>query len=359
MHRIRWKIVGLFFLSAGLAVGTVFAVVLLAALLYQFDLLPFEGLFRTLYQSVGVLPVAVGCGIVLFVVYVFVFSLPHIRYLEELKAAMQRIALGDLETAVPVRTRDELGQLADHMNRMAKRLKTSLDEERRAVKSKQELVTNVSHDLRTPLTSIFGYLQYIRENRYKDEVELMYYVDIAYQKARRLERMVNDLFDYTRMAYGQTRLKRTPIDLMELMTQLAAELDPIVRPAGMELHLDGPEEPLTLLADGDKLVRVFENLLSNAVRYGKDGRRIDVVARADGDRAIVRVVNYGEPIPAAELPFIFERFHRVDKSRSDETGGTGLGLAIARSIVELHGGTIEAASSEAETCFTVTLPLRP
>jgi signal transduction histidine kinase len=242
---------------------------------------------------------------------------------------------------------------------MAMRLKASLDEERRAVKSKQELVTNVSHDLRTPLTSIFGYLQYIRENRYKDEVELMYYVDIAYQKARRLERMVNDLFDYTRMAYGQTKLARTQIDLTELLSQLAAELDPFVRQAEMELHLDGPEERLMLPADGDKLVRVFENLISNAVRYGKDGRRIDIIVRSDkvNNRAVVRVINYGDPIPAAQLPLIFERFHRVDKSRSDETGGTGLGLAIARSIVELHGGTIEAASSDAETCFTVTLPL--
>jgi signal transduction histidine kinase len=250
-----------------------------------------------------------------------------------------------------------MGKLAENINIMSAKLKSSMEEERQAVQAKQELITNVSHDLRTPLTSIKGYLQYIHENRYKDEVELMYYADIAYQKTLRLERMVNDLFEYTRVAYGQTKLKLVPIDLRELLGQLSAELRLMAEEAGMELAMDGPEERVMIKADGDKLVRVFENLISNAVRYGRDGRRVDIRLRQSGEMAEVRVINYGEPIPRKDLPYIFDRFHRVDKSRSADTGGTGLGLAIARNIVELHQGTITAASDEAQTCFTVKLPL--
>jgi len=121
--------------------------------------------------------------------------------------------------------------------------------------------------------------------------------------------------------------------------------------------MEGPVERVMVLADGDKLVRVFENLISNAVRYGQDGRRVDIRLSQAGGMARVDVINYGEPIPQKDLPFIFERFHRVDKSRSADTGGTGLGLAIARNIVELHQGTITASSDEAQTCFTVRLPI--
>lgn len=357
MRSMRWKLVGLFFLSAFLAVITCLSLAIVAIVLYEYNWLPVRGVIKFLNDQVGPIPTMIIVGLILFVFYVIALSFRHIRYLEEIGQAVQMLSTGQLDYRIPIRTKDEMGKLAENINIMSARLKSSMEEERQAVLAKQELVTNVSHDLRTPLTSIKGYLQYIHENRYKDEVELMYYADIAYQKTLRLERMVNDLFEYTRFAYGQTRLNLSRIDLRELLGQLCAELRLMAEEAGMELALDGPDEHVMIKADGDKLVRVFENLIANAVRYGRDGRRVDLTVRSSGDKAEVRVINYGEPIPQKELPHIFDRFHRVDKSRSADTGGTGLGLAIARNIVELHQGTISAESDEAQTCFTVRLPL--
>jgi signal transduction histidine kinase len=242
---------------------------------------------------------------------------------------------------------------------MASQLQASLEEERLAVKGKNELVTNVSHDLRTPLTSIIGYLQLINEDRYQDEVELRYYVDIAYDKSLRLNRLVNDLFEYTSMGYGQTVLVLHEIDLLELIGQVAADFTLQLSDAGMELRLALPEDKIIILADGDKLMRVFENLISNAIKYGKEGRKIRISVAPESDTMVtIRVVNYGIPIPARDLPYIFERFYRAEKSRSDETGGSGLGLAIVKSIIDLHEGSITASSDEHETVFQVKLPIR-
>jgi signal transduction histidine kinase len=354
---MRWKLVGLFFLSAGLSVVTTAGLAVVALLLYEIHWLPFRGIVSFLFYNVGAVPTMIIVSLILFVFYVIVLSLRHIRYLGEIGRAVQKLSTGELDFKIPIRTKDEMGKLAENINIMSAKLKSSMEEERQAVQAKQELVTNVSHDLRTPLTSIKGYLQYIHENRYKDEVELMYYADIAYQKTLRLERMVNDLFEYTRVAHGQTKLKLAPIDLKELLGQLCVELRLMAEEAGMVIEMEGPVERVMVLADGDKLVRVFENLISNAVRYGQDGRRVDIRLSQAGGMARVDVINYGEPIPQKDLPFIFERFHRVDKSRSADTGGTGLGLAIARNIVELHQGTITASSDEAQTCFTVRLPI--
>lgn len=352
----------MFFISAGLAAITSLGLAFLAGVLYYSGRLPFSGMLYLLHELFGVWPVVWVVGVILFIIYVLILSMRQIRYIEQIERSVQQMSLGQLDQTVPVRTRDELGKLAASINRMASRLKASMEEERQAVQAKQELVTNVSHDLRTPLTSIKGYLQYIHENRYKDEVELMYYVDVAYRKAQRLDRMVNDLFEYTRVAYGQLKLNRTQIDMMELLGQLCTEMRMYVREAGMEIALHGPQgaspaERLLVWADGDKLVRVFENLISNAVQYGKEGKRIDIRLHGENGMAVARVINYGEPIPARDLPYIFDRFHRVDKSRSEQTGGTGLGLAIARNIAELHGGAIEASSDASETCFTVRIPL--
>jgi len=315
------------------------------------------GFFRYLERSFGIFPVAVVAGLILFVMFVILLSYSNIRYMVEIQRAVQRIASGELDHRIAVRSRDEMGQLAAHINHMAQQLKDSIEQERSAVKSKQELITNVSHDLRTPLTSIMGYLQYMQEDRYKDETELRYYVDVAHQKAQRLNRLVNDLFDYTRMAYGQMPLNQAHINVMELLSQLAADFQLSLQQSGMSMRLDGPSEPVMIFADGDNMMRVFENLLSNAIRYGREGRKVDVQVYCKGGMAIVEVINYGLPIPAADLPFIFERFYRSDASRSEEYGGSGLGLAIVRSIVELHHGTITAASDEGRTCFEVRLPI--
>lgn len=347
----------LFIYSIALSGGTVVILYLILSWFIYPNFHQFRPFIMLLYEKVGALPIAMMMCALLFILYVILLSHRSVRFLVQITKAVQRVSKGNLDTEISIQSTDELGELAHNINIMTKQLKVSMEEERAAVQAKNELITNVSHDLRTPLTSIIGYMRLVEEDRYKDEVELRYYINIAYEKSQRLNRLVDDLFDYTRMSHGNIQLNYTQINLIELLAQLAAEFDLPLRHEQMEVHLQFMKENITITADGDKLMRVFENLLSNAMKYGKSGKRIDIRAKLEPGWAIVQMVNYGPVIPATELAFIFDRFYRVDKSRSGETGGTGLGLAIAKSIIEQHYGTIQASSGEQETVFEVKLPL--
>lgn len=360
LYTIRWKLLLLFVGSITLTFLSTGALLLLASWIYN-SKSPYT-LYRILLllnDVFGVFTVVILTGIILFAVFFIILSHRSIRYLGQITNAVQLIANGHFDTRIPVSSRDELGELAENINRMSAQLKTSIEEERRAEQSKNELITSVSHDLRTPLTSINGYLGLIEQDRYRDEVELRYYVDIAYEKAQRLTVMINDLFEYTRTRGGGIKLRLTDINLVDMIGQLAAHFRYHLEMAGMECRLFFPEERLMISADGDKLVRVFENLILNGIHYGQQGKYIDLKVRRENNDVVVDVVNYGEPIPERDLPHIFERFYRVEKSRSEQTGGSGLGLAIAKTIVELHGGQISVYSDPIRTLFEIRLKLLP
>ncbi|MBB6671001.1 sensor histidine kinase [Cohnella nanjingensis] len=361
---------------------------------------PFIPLLRWIINHIGSVPAMTVTGLAVFLALFFMFSMSTIRYLEEIDGALRDIGEGRLDYEIAVRTSDELGQIArsvnrmtgeltaylakitsgleeiaegrfdraipvesgelakvaDSINRMAAQLDRSIQEERNAEKSKNDLITGVSHDLRTPLTSILGFLEVIEQDRYQDEVELRHYVNIAYGKAISLKKLIEDLFEYTRINNGQP-LRLAELDLVGFLRQLAEEFVPSLEQAGMSCRVAAPDEPVPILADGDLLVRSFENLISNAIQYGREGRYVDVAIGREEDQAVVRVINYGAPIPQRDLPFIFDRFYRVERSRSKETGGTGLGLAISKSIVEVHGGRITARSDREQTAFEARFPL--
>lgn len=293
-----------------------------------------------------------------YVFFLVWYQYRRFRYYGDMISAVRRIAEGRIEATVPVRLKDDFGVLATDMNALIARLRASVEDERRAEQTKNELITNVSHDLRTPLTSILGYLGLIEEDKYRDELELRHYVQIAYAKSQRLHVLINDLFEYTRMRNGGMPLRAVRLNLTELLGQLLTQHRLGLHQAGMSAELHGDRQPVMVDGDPDKLVRVFENLLTNAMRYGQEGKRIDIVVRAEGRDAFAEIVNYGDPIPSADLPFIFDRFYRGDKSRTEEggSGGSGLGLAIAKGIVEQHGGAIAAYSDARSTVFQVRLP---
>lgn len=311
---------------------------------------------RVLADTFGFPILATLVGILLFVVIVLLLSRRTIVTMNQLMEGTNRLAQGELDQEIKVKSDDEFGLMADHINRMAKQLKLSMEEERMAVQAKNELISNVSHDLRTPLTSIIGYLRLVNEDRYKDEVELRYYTDIAFEKSLRLGRLVNDLFDYTRLGYSP--LNRVNINLVELLGQLAADfsLAGHTRQEDVRVVFAPAQEKIMIQADGDKLMRTFENLLSNAIRHGKEAGRVDLTVSHDAKHAIVQIINYGPPIPSQAVDHIFERFYRADASRTGETGGAGLGLAIVKSIVDAHGGTISVSSTPERTIFEVRLP---
>lgn len=276
-------------------------------------------------------------------------------YLEEINNGLAKIAKGNFDHKIPVRENHELGRIAESINAMSDQLDRSIQEERNAEKTKNDLITGVSHDLRTPLTSILGFLEIIDKDRYTDEVELRYYMNIAYEKSLSLKKLIDDLFDYTRINNGMP-LHLGELDVTGLIEQLAEEFVPSLEQANMTIRTHVPDQPMMIKADGDQLVRAYENLISNAIKYASSGKYIDIYIEKKDGHVVVRICNYGEPIPKRDLPYIFERFYRVEQSRSKATGGTGLGLAITKSIFDVHGGEISVESSPSQTVFETRLP---
>lgn len=297
--------------------------------------------------------------LLLFCVCFFILQWMLLSAFGKINDTVRQIADGHLEMnhQIVVRQRNIFGVLARNVNRLSERLHYALEEERKAEQAKNELITNVSHDLRTPLTSVVGYLGLIEQDRYRDEVELRHYIAIAYDKSQHLHELIDDLFEYTRMRHDTIALKREPINMVEMLGQLLVQYHLPMQEAGIKGELHSEEKQIIVNADAGKLARVFENLISNAMSYGREGKRIDVWIKLVEGKVSVAVVNYGEPISAIDLPHIFDRFYRADKSRTRWSGGSGLGLAICKSIVEKHGGVIDADSNTERTAFRVTLPL--
>jgi len=313
---------------------------------------------RGLYNTFGETPlILLGC-FVLFIIYMVLLNWRRFIYYDKLSQSVEHIALqGKFDDQVPVRMNNEVTLIAENMNLLVMELKRSLDEERKAEQTKNELITNVSHDLRTPLTSIIGYLGLIEQDRYRDEVELRHYVQVAYAKAERLNVLIQDLFEYTRMRHDVVPIRITTFNLVEMMNQLLVHYRLSLETAKMTGAVVSNVNELTIEGDPDKLVRVFENLLSNAINYGAAGGKVDIYINKLNEAAVIEIVNYGEAIPTADLPHLFDRFYRVDRSRTEHKGGSGLGLAIAKGLIDKHGGMISATSDGDSTNFRVRLPL--
>lgn len=232
-----------------------------------------------------------------------------------------------------------------------RKMETALAEQR-----KDELVMYLAHDIRTPLTSVIGYLNLLEEDPNMPPEQRAARVHIVLEKAYRLETMVNEFFEITKYKSQKITLSKETIDLYYMLVQLSDELSPVLAPRGntVTLHLD---ENLTIEADPEKLARVFNNILKNAASYSFPHTEIVISAEKLEHEVIIRFQNSGEDIPNEALASLFNKFYRVDQSRSSDTGGTGLGLAIAKEIVTLHGGAISASSKNHVVTFTVSLPL--
>ena len=220
---------------------------------------------------------------------------------------------------------------------------------------KNDLIAYLAHDLKTPLTSVIGYLSLLDEAPDMPPEQRAKYTRITLDKACRLERMINEFFDITRYNLQQIVIQKEPIDLYYLLAQLTDELLPVFEQNGNTARLKAAED-LTAFGDPDKLARVFQNVLKNAAAYSYPNTEIVITAQEQEGAVAVRIVNQGKTIPKEKLAALFEKFYRLDESRSSGTGGAGLGLAIAKEIVVLHGGSITAESQDGMVAFTVTLP---
>lgn len=269
------------------------------------------------------------------------------------------IASGHFDHRVPFRVTGDVQRVVDSVNALVDSVIHSMDEERAIEKSKDELITNVSHDIRTPLTSIIGYLGLIEDKQYHSQEDLLKYTHTAFLKSKQMKSLVEDLFEYTKVRQTDTPLSLTNIDLAAMLEQLAASFELEAQKKGMTIGSSSTPSVLMMEADPEKLVRIFNNLVANALKYGDGGKQINLIAQQVNDNELeVRVTNDGPKIPKESLSMIFERFYRVEESRSKETGGTGLGLAIAQSIVALHGGYIYVESDDDLTSFVIHLPVK-
>ena len=221
---------------------------------------------------------------------------------------------------------------------------------------KDDLVTYLAHDLRTPLASVVGYLSLLQEAPDLPLEQRTRFTGVALDKAHRLDALIEEFFDITRFDFHDIVLTRSYVDLGLLLAQVADEFYPILNEQHKEAQVDICED-LTVLVDGDKMARVFNNIMKNAVAYSYEGSMITIEARRLGNGGVrVRFINQGDPIPEPKLKVIFEKFYRLDAARATNRGAAGLGLAIAKEIIAAHGGTVACESTPEHTIFTIELP---
>lgn len=357
-RRFRTRVITNIFYSAVVTVLIeVFLVTNVSLIATYMDNAGIDNFFISILVSFDVVVILmyVLFGILVFTVTFMILQEKSLRYITKISDAMQNISEGDLNVTVEVEGDDEFSYMAANLNKMVEDLKELMDKERESERTKNELITNVAHDLRTPLTSIIGYLELLSGDvKLEPEIQKKY-INIAYVKTKRLEKLIEDLFGFTKMNYGKLSMHVGQVDVVKLLSQLLEEFYPSFVDKNLSYELQSNVPVKVITADGNLLARLFDNLINNAIKYGADGKRIMVKLHADDEIVTVSVINYGYVIPADELPLIFNKFYRVEQSRSTNTGGTGLGLAISKNIVDMHGGTITVTSDLSGTVFTVKL----
>ena len=276
-------------------------------------------------------------------VFAFVFGmLQHrtLKYTRKISASLQEISEGHFNTRIPVRGDNELSDIAMQVNHMAEEIEQLLEKEKQAEETKNELITNIAHDLRTPLTSILGYLDILSMRKDLPEETRQNYIRIAHDKAKHLQQTTN----------------MQPIDIITLLAQLLDEFYPVFENNEMDYEYHPDASNFVIQGDATLLVRLFDNLINNAIKYGKEGKLLIVKTRTQKEAITVDIINFGKVIPQKDLDRVFEKFYRAESSRNSATGGTGLGLAIAANVARIHGGSITAKSSLEGTVFSVMLP---
>lgn len=301
--------------------------------------------------------VTVIATICFFIIYFLLFIKRIVKDMTYISDRIIDIADGKSDEKIIIERQDEIGEIAGRINEMTAQINQLIKSERDALQSNKDLIACVAHDLRTPITSVKGYLDLALDTKHYDLEQRQKYVRIAQTKANRLEYLIHDLFNYTKLTSGEITLHRSKIDLVQLVEQMVEEFYPLFQEEELECTTKYNITYLEMNMDGELIARAVQNLLSNAIKYGKDGKHVYVELECLEQEVQIRVTNYGLVIPEESIKHLFDKFYRVERSRNVKTGGTGLGLNIAQEIVHLHGGRIQVTSGASGTCFTIALPL--
>jgi signal transduction histidine kinase len=291
--------------------------------------------------------------------FILIFSILFRRtliYIKEIERGIRKMANGDLNSTIVVKGTDELASLSKNINFMALELKRKFENERKLEKEKNELITNVSHDLRTPLTTMIGFLRAIKEKRYESENELEEFIEIIYKKSERLEDLINNLFELTKLTGADVKMEMQNVSLNAVLKQLLHEYETIL-PDGIQLTTNFSPKELIIEADIKMFIRLLENLISNAMKHGVcPGDIIVKTTLEDNQFAVIQVANRSDEINMEVLDQLFNRFFQIDQSRSK--GNSGLGLAIVKNIVHLHHGEVTANYHDGYFSLEVKFPLK-
>lgn len=307
----------------------------------------YERIFRNNQELILLISI-----IIVFIVQLSIYVRSFARYFKEINRGIDSLITKE---AGDVSLSPELSAVEKKINSVKHTLVRQSNELQAAEQRKNDLIMYLAHDLKTPLASVIGYLNLLRDEGQISEELRERYLSITLEKAERLEDLINEFFEITRFNLSNITLQYSNISLTRLLEQLTYEFKPMLEEKGLSCRLSA-DDGLMLHCDADKLQRVFDNLLRNAVLYSFDNTEISITAFEQPDSLIITFANLGATIPQEKIDRIFEQFYRLDSARSTKSGGAGLGLAIAKQIVELHGGTITARSGSDKTEFIVTLP---
>ena len=291
--------------------------------------------------AMNMIYIVVLLGIAVFLLVFTLFVNKKVKYIKFLSSEVKVIKDEDFGKTIEVRGQDELAELCSSINNMSLELREKIDNEKKIEQNKNELITNVSHDLRTPLTSILGYVDLLKQNGFEDKEKFEEYISIIDERSKSLNTLINELFEYTKLNNHDIKLNYSTVEIGSLVEQLSGEYSLIFKKEGLELISEIPEEDIFVDIDIQMIVRALENLLINAKKYSVRNSQVLVKLLQESNDIVISVENKVENISQDDLDNLFERFYKVDKAR--KTGdSTGLGLSIVKRVVELHKGLVKA-----------------
>lgn len=294
--------------------------------------------------------------IVIFIIMVSFLTRLKLKYIKEICNGLNEMAIGNLKYRIKEKGRDELQLISANVNKMVGELEQKIKNERRIEKSKQDLITNAAHDLRTPLTNIIGYIEIIKERNYKDEGQLLKYIDILSKKAEGLRKLTNDLFMYTKLSSGSVKLNISKFSINELVKQLIDEYIDLFESNNLKLKDNLADEEVIVDGDPNKLARLFDNLFTNAIKYSVKPSDVNLKLLKSNERVLISISNKCDSLEGEDINNLFERFYMADKARSENENSSGLGLAISKTIAELHRGNLTVDYKDKVITFILDIP---
>ncbi|MDO4432264.1 MAG: HAMP domain-containing sensor histidine kinase [Aerococcaceae bacterium] len=335
-------------------------------IMYVADKLPVFSNGQTIREWLGISPKyyallrSVVLGFVVGLSAYRIYNTYQIRANElrviNMSSYMEYIAKGHYDVRIPTVRVGKMSYLIHRINEVVAKADEMMIAERLEEKEKDEFIANIGHDIRTPVTAIVGYLGLLKDHKYQTESERDHYISVSYQRSKQLQQLVSDFFEYTLYQDKSYELQMSTMDVSLFLSQIAMEVEYDLEAKGLALSVDLPDGEFDATFDAEKMARIFNNLISNALKYGKGATEIKLKAYQQGQDVVFAVQNNGELLDDEELKRIFQRSYRGDKSRNAQAMGTGLGLAIVRSIAELHKGHANATVEGNFLSFNIIIP---